>query len=43
VVIYILYGVCIQTRVSMSRDLKRSHPDGVCEVCHVGQYGIVQR
>jgi hypothetical protein len=41
VVVYVLYGACIQTSVSILCGLKRSHPDVACEVCHVGQCGIL--
>jgi hypothetical protein len=43
VVIDIMYGVCIQTSVSILCDLKGSHPDGDCEVCGVGRCSILRR
>jgi hypothetical protein len=39
VIVYILYGVCIQTYVSILCDARRYSPDGACEMCLVG--GVV--
>jgi hypothetical protein len=41
IVVYILYGVCMQTYAPILCDLKRSPPGGECEVCHVGRCVIL--
>jgi hypothetical protein len=35
VLVYALYGVCIQTSVWIVYDQKKSRPDEACKVCHV--------
>jgi len=40
VVVYDLYGECVQKSVSFVCDTKGYRPDGVCDGCHVSQCGI---